>query len=115
MIMIDQDNNRLVCANCAGVNLHHSYIVAFHRDGGEDAPRTLETHIDGRTAKCKIMPSAVSDNPSSRRDGIAIGFHCEDCGTHAELTIAQHKGQSLIEWRHPMRPYLSYGANDDVA
>jgi hypothetical protein len=115
MIMIDQDNNRLVCANCAGVNLHHSYIVVFHRDGGEDARRTLETHVDGRTTKCKIMPSAVADNPSRRRDGIAIGFHCEDCGTQAELTIAQHKGQSLIEWRHPMRAYLSYGADDDVA
>jgi hypothetical protein len=115
MILIDQDNNSLCCANCASVYLHHSYVVVFHRDGGEDARRTLETHIDGCAAKCKILPSAVSDNPSRRRDGIAIGFRCEDCGTHAELTMAQHKGQSRIGWRHPMRPYLSYGADDDVA
>jgi hypothetical protein len=114
--MIDPDNKTLVCANCGGGYLHHSYIVVFHRDGREDARRTLETHVDGRTTKRKIMPSAVSDNPSMRRDGIFIGFHCEQCGTHAELTIAQHKGQSLVEWRLPRRPSLSSsGGFDDVA
>jgi hypothetical protein len=113
--MIDPNNNSLICATCGGDNLHHSYIVVFHRDGGEDAPRTLETHIDRSASKSKIMPSSESDNPSSRRGGIAIGFHCEECGTHAELTIAQHKGQSLIGWRHPMTIYLSYGVSDDVA
>jgi hypothetical protein len=107
------NDGHLICANCGGEWLHHSYVVVFHRD--EDAPRTLETHIDGVSAKSAIMPSAKSDNPSLRRSGIAIGFHCEDCGAQAELTIAQHKGQSLIEWRLPTRSYLSFGADDGAA
>jgi len=40
------------------------YIVAFHRDGGKDAPRYSETHIDGRTAECKIYAIPRSANPS---------------------------------------------------
>jgi hypothetical protein len=94
-------NGSLCCPDCGNLYLHHSYIVAFHRDGGEDAPRTVETRVDGRRANCRIMPSAASDNPSPRRDGIVIGFQCEDCVTRLELTLAQHKGQTSITWRTP--------------
>ena len=40
-----------------------------------------------------------SGNPSWRRHGLAICFECEFCGRTSELTIAQHKGQSLLAWR----------------
>jgi hypothetical protein len=44
-------------------------------------------------------PSLRSWNPSWRRDGIAIEFCCEGCGSIGELTIAQHKGVTLVGWR----------------
>jgi hypothetical protein len=37
-------------------------------------------------------------NPSSRRGGIAIRFWCEGCPFISELTLAQHKGSTEVEW-----------------
>ena len=47
----------------------------------------------------KEIDSKRSGNPSLRRHGLAICFECEFCGRTIELTIAQHKGQSLLAWR----------------
>jgi hypothetical protein len=31
---------------------------------------------------------------------LAIAFECEICDARAELTIAQHKGSTFIQWRY---------------
>jgi hypothetical protein len=94
------DDDTLSCPCCGGQFLHHGRVTIFHRERGEDSPRTLETSVEGPVTLCNITPSATSANPSSRRDGFAIAFYCEECRLDAELTFAQHKGQTLVQWRN---------------
>ncbi len=39
----------------------------------------------------------IPENPSKRRDGVAIGFTCEQCPAVFWVTLAQHKGATLLE------------------
>ena len=48
--------------------------------------------------KVKQCSSDESNNPSLRRGGINIWFICELCQYISVLTIAQHKGKSLVRW-----------------
>ena len=91
----------LHCPHCGGNNLHHEIVTVYSRK--EDADQTLETRVAGRIAECAIVPSKISLNPSSRRDGVSITFSCEGCPSRLELTLAQHKGETFIEWRRPRR------------
>ena len=97
----------LQCPSCGGELLHHAGLVAYDRH--EDAPETVVTELrpDGSLSRYS-RSSQFTDNPSSRRDGIAIRFWCEECGAgdfedpHTasyELTIAQHKGRTHLSWR----------------
>jgi hypothetical protein len=100
----------LVCPRCGADNLHHIGVVFYERD--EDAAnvlqltQTLQHHGEARLTSVvtEIVPSNKSRNPSSRRNGMAIQFWCEQCGggldqDRIELTIAQHKGSTEIGWR----------------
>ena len=92
----------LLCPCCGSEYLHHAGISVYERN--EDAPRTLVTVHEARTIRTAYPPSAQSGNPSSRRDAIAIRFWCEGCCNDdrepaLELTFAQHKGVTYIEWR----------------
>ena len=49
------------------------------------------------------VPAAGSGNPSDRRHGLAVAFTCEACPFQGELTVAQHKGATLVGWRVPER------------
>ncbi len=87
----------LLCPRCGADNLHHTYVTTFDRS--EDAATVIETRIEG--GKVTVLPASLGDdNPSRRRDGIVIGFWCEQCGqAPIELCIAQHKGSTEIGWR----------------
>ena len=89
----------LVCPRCHDSHsyLHHGRVTVYDRR--EDDPRPIKIEVAGGAALIKRVDSDGSGNPSSRRDGLAIHFECEICGLTSELTIAQHKGQSLIGWR----------------
>lgn len=92
------DNDALSCPRCGGTYLHQRMISIFER--GEDDPITLVVQVDDYTVTNGLVESKRTKNPSSRRQGLAISFRCEVCGPDvAELTIAQHKGQTFIEWR----------------
>ena len=88
-------DNVLRCPNCRDSEsyLHHEYVKVFERACEDGA--TIETHV----YKTCTGQSVSHRNPSRRRDGVAIGFYCEMCPARLELTIAQHKGQTLLEWR----------------
>jgi hypothetical protein len=91
----------LRCPYCYAAYLHHTYVVCYDR-AREDG-KTTAIHIENGN----IVPWAVSSikhNPSSRRDGIAIGFYCENCHGEPELTIAQHKGNTEMGWREKTLP-----------
>ena len=86
----------LICPGCGGSCLHHVEIVAYDRH--EDDQRALRTVINNGDVQLRVIENN-SSNPSSRRDGIVIKLYCETCDCSPELTIAQHKGQTLVDWR----------------
>jgi hypothetical protein len=88
----------LICPRCRENYLHHGAVVVYHR-GREDADETLLTVCDGERVSKQRYPSGWLNNPSRRRDGLAIQFDCEFCGDGIELTIEQHKGQTFLHWR----------------
>lgn len=88
----------LLCPACGSMNLHHRLVTVYERN--EDAAQTRETRIAvGSEITTATVPSAQSGNPSSRRDGLAVGFYCEQCPALTELTIEQHKGSTYLAWR----------------
>lgn len=91
----------LLCPLCTGAFLHSTYVVVYDRHQG--GLKTFETTIDHVEMSRSAVDSEVSDNPSEKRHGLAVGFYCEDCGEDEEfeLTFAQHNGQTLVQWRKP--------------
>jgi hypothetical protein len=91
----------LVCGHCDSNYIHHKTVTVYsrpHEDGN-----VSETEVSG-TGDVVARKQSTGRNPSSRRDGIAIGFWCEQCHYYAELTIAQHKGQTCLQWRRQVLP-----------
>jgi hypothetical protein len=84
-----------VCPRCGFYYLHQSVVTVYSR-AREDDP-TVEIEVRN-TATIEVRTKATR-NPSSRRDGLAILFDCENCDFVGELTIAQHKGNTLVGWR----------------
>ena len=91
----------LTCPNCGGDYLHHGTVTVFDRQ--EDAEAVV-TKISGKHYHTEGPAPPDWGNPSSRRHGLAITFACETCTVSAELTIAQHKGSTQIEWRYIVLP-----------
>jgi len=89
--------NLLLCPRCGSATLHRFCVTTFERL--EDAETTSITHIESGRTSVSVAPSEDCRDPSSRRHGLGIGFWCEDCDGRAELTIGQHKGLTLLDWR----------------
>ncbi len=96
------NQSQLLCPRCGSFYLHH-YDAVFYEPGKEDAESLVKISVKGMTVKTELVPTATSGNPSLRRDGFSMLFWCEQCGQDkpVELTISQHKGVSLMEWRLP--------------
>ena len=110
------EKNWLQCPGCGDGALHHAGLVSYDRV--EDAAETMVTELrpDGSLSRYP-RASQFTENPSSRRDGIAIRFWCEQCWCEQcsrmgrdpadlpdppaayELTISQHKGGTYLCWR----------------
>jgi hypothetical protein len=83
----------LDCPRCGYNYLHHGTVTIYNR--GEDKKNTLVIRCDGGAVSKLLAPSTAARN----RNGLAIQFYCEGCGDDIELTIQQHKGQTLLHWR----------------
>jgi hypothetical protein len=78
----------ITCVRCQSEWLHHCAIDIHARIGGEDGVNVVTRHYG---------TGIPTDNPSCRRDGLVIQFYCEHCdAVTTEVTLAQHKGQSLM-------------------
>lgn len=90
-------DNRLECPNCGETWLHQETVETFRRE--EDAEHGEYVNIDGNGVS---IDTELDGNPSSRRDGVKIGFWCELCDSGDDdkvlynLCIAQHKGEEMI-------------------
>lgn len=87
------EDGLLCCAGCGGTYLHHDRIEVFNRSK-EDALTGVRVRVAG--LRVATGPDAHKGNPSSRRDGVAIRFWCEQCPALTDLLVAQHKGQTEI-------------------
>jgi hypothetical protein len=92
-----RDGVTLLCPACQGDYLHHDNIATYAR--GEDADETTVVTTCPHRGTSNIALTSGASNPSSRRNGMAVRFYCELCSVISELTLAQHKGQTLLEWR----------------
>lgn len=83
---------KLTCPHCDSFLLHHFCIESFERT--EDAESGTHVTVSAETVK---KDSNMDDNPSERRNGLLIRFECEECGKESVMTIAQHKGTTLVD------------------
>ena len=99
----------LHCPRCGGEYLHHGRVDVYQRTG-EDADRGMHVAVGGGSVA--VYASApMGASPSSRRDGLTVGFWCEGCSELSfdsgdyphELCIVQHKGQTFVSWRERRR------------
>jgi hypothetical protein len=89
------DTHVLHCPSCGSDYLHHELIEVFERR--EDATYGLHVAIDNGRMRADTDVSV--GNPSSRRDGLTVDFWCEGCWKISRLSIAQHKGNTWIEFK----------------
>ena len=120
-IQVERDG--LLRCPCCGeqCGLHHTGIDVFERK--EDVEYVTKTEVrslldrdignpnldpdeEGLFPGNHLIVSHIknqgSGNPSGRRRGLVIHFYCEQCGDGIELTLAQNKGSSYLEWRLPV-------------
>lgn len=109
------DGDSTPCPNCGSPTLHQETVDVYFRQ--EDADHGIAVTVQGAAVGAMtkasdqvtggmrdpdLIPVAVGtdqqDNPSARRDGVAIHFWCEACPAHPVLHVVQHKGDTIIEW-----------------
>ncbi len=81
-----------ICLGCGGDYTHFEQVEIFDR--AEDAEEGLHVKVASGLVS---TDRSMKDNPSGRRDGVRIEFYCENCCAISVLTLAQHKGQTIIE------------------
>lgn len=105
VVRIDEGGH-LICPGCGSEYLHHATVRVYGRIDEDSVElvkvevTTVREHIpDPRVAQQPQQPPSDKGNPSARRDGVTIGFWCENCAVEVELVLAQHKGVTEIHWR----------------
>ena len=99
---VKTEENELVCPSCGGTYLHHQFIEVYltEEDGSGEKPSmrvSCEQEVKGKYKPFVAVDGDMRNNPSARRGGIVIQFWCEGCNLRSRLSLAQHKGQTLIE------------------
>ena len=82
----------LLCPSCGHQFTHQGTVEVWNRTEDEDR-EGVTVGPDGATG---IV--AAGHNPSARRQGIRVWFECETCPVKFAVTIAQHKGQTIMGW-----------------
>jgi hypothetical protein len=94
--MIDDDGN-LLCPECGDCTLHRETVTVFDRI--EDDTVTMLTEVERGEVEQHDVASTRTRNPSGRRHGVTITFWCENCTNLYDLTLAQHKGGTVVTWK----------------
>lgn len=98
-VVVVASNGILQCPRCGDQYLHSGRIQTFDRPKEDATSGRIVTVGKDVLVEERANVDGNSRNPSLRRHGIAIAFSCECCGDDLELTLAQHKGATLIGWR----------------
>ncbi len=81
----------LHCPCCHNPDTHQFMVAVFARK--EDQQVTITAIPTGGEAPASFV---LPPNPSMRRDGVAVGFTCEHCPAVFWVSLAQHKGATLL-------------------
>lgn len=95
MIPTFHSEAELLCPGCGGANLHQERVEVFERTK-EDAPKGFHVTVEDGSVS---IDEKLDGNPSERRRGLRVRFHCETCEATPTLTLAQHKGVTLVDIR----------------
>lgn len=87
-------DSELLCPSCSGNHLHHERVEVFER--GEDDDKGVHVSVEDGKA---LIDTSLTGNPSARRHGINIHFSCEGCSAKPVLTLAQHKGNTFVDFK----------------
>ena len=93
----------LRCPACGDEYLHQGAVHCWDRFVDEIGAKG--THLTVGTHSVSF-DTDQSENPSNRRHGVAIDFHCERCDDAYEmqLVLSQHKGITETYWRYRVNP-----------
>ena len=85
----------LRCPNsvCGGTHLHHDRVTTHSRE--EDGVATVVV-VDVPDTNTRGAIQAPAGNPSERQSGVVVEGRCELCGGRLVLTLAQHKGGTVV-------------------
>ena len=85
----------LRCPNCScgGTNLQYDRVTTHSRE--EDGVATVVV-VDVPNTDTRLAIQAQAGNPSERRSGVVVEGWCELCGGRWVLTLAQHKGGTVV-------------------
>ena len=89
----DEFGASLLCPVCGGNYLHHERVEVFERV--EDAAEGVHVAVESLGV---TVDTSLDGNPSARRDGIKIYYWCELCPARSVLCIAQHKGNTFVDF-----------------
>lgn len=84
----------LLCPHCKSEYLHQEQVDIYDRQEDQETGIRISASVAGQ--KKFLVDQSLEGNPSLRRDGISVRFGCEGCNKSSRLTIAQHKGQTLV-------------------
>lgn len=97
--MLNVEGGALTCAACGSEWIHHVAVAVYSRAEDETARIVEMTDIDASEGEMSVTSDTgeCGANPSARRGGIRVVFACEGCAALSDLTIAQHKGRTLVD------------------
>lgn len=105
---VNIEDNTLTCPLCQGTYLHQLSVDVFNAGENvqEDSLYHIRTNNPYSETESILRNKDFSQNPSPYRQGLLIGFICEDCSEDEnqqkeilKLEIYQHKGRTYMDWR----------------
>jgi len=86
--------NKITCLHCGFDYVRHIIIKTWTRQPDDET--AIKTVVDNAGEISVTRVNNTAENPSSRQHGLSLTFWCEGCDENFELTIAQHKGQTIV-------------------
>ncbi len=84
---------QLLCAACGCNYTHFHSVEIFKRTEDEETGlHILVTEMSAAT------DTAMTGNPSARRDAVRIVYSCEFCNQLTTVSFIQHKGNTYVEY-----------------
>lgn len=99
----------LGCPYCKDpIGLHHREVHVYFRKNDRDKTGCAVSVKDGCGLVKYETQGSMKENPSTKRDGIAIRFWCESGCPDSQLNIMQHQGETYLRWDEIKPLFISH-------